>query len=90
MVDEMKRILVINGDIPDFDQSAAAAKNLQERTATKKLQEQLSTNLKMKSIPLQDLSTLAEQVHVATREAATNTDLDMREFLRMNKALRRV
>ena len=44
----------------------------------------------MEDIPLQDLSTLAEQVHIATREAATNTDLDMREFLRIDKALRRV
>ena len=44
----------------------------------------------MENIPLQDLSTLAEQVHVATREAATNTDLDMREFLGIDKALRRV
>ena len=44
----------------------------------------------MESIPLQDLSTLPEQVHVATREATTNTDLDMREFLGIDKALRRV
>ena len=44
----------------------------------------------MEDIPLQDLSTLAEQVHVATREAATNTDLDMQEFLGIDKALRRV
>ena len=42
----------------------------------------------MEEIPLQDLSTLAEQVHVATREAATNTDLDMQEFLGIDKALR--
>ena len=44
----------------------------------------------MENIPLQDLSTLTEQVHVATREAATNTDLDMREFLGIDKALGRV
>ena len=43
----------------------------------------------MEEIPLQDLSNLVEQVHVATREAATNTDLDMREFLGIDKALRR-
>ena len=56
----------------------------------RKLQDQLPTDLEMESIPLQDLSTFAEQVHVATREAATNTDLDMREFLGIDKALRGV
>ena len=44
----------------------------------------------MKKIPLQDWLTLSEQVHVATREAATNTDLDLREFHEIDKALRRV
>ena len=65
--------------MPDFDQFFA-----------KKLQDQLPTDLEMQDIPLQDFSTLAEQVHIATREAATNTDLDMREFLGIDKALRRV
>ena len=55
----------------------------------KKLQEQLPTDLEMEDIPLLDLANLAEQVHIATREAATNTDLDMREFLGIDKALRR-
>ena len=59
-----------------------------------RLQKSCKTNYQLtwrwKDIPLQDLSTLAEQVHVATREAATNTDLDMREFLGIDKALRRV
>ena len=72
------KILLIEGDTPDFDRSF---------TAAKKLQDQLPTDLEMEDIPLQDLSTLAEQVHVVTREAATNTDLDMREFLRIDKAL---
>ena len=44
----------------------------------------------MEDIPLLDLGNLAEQVHIATREASTNTDLDMREFLGIDKALRRV
>ena len=56
----------------------------------KKLQEQLPTDLEMENIPLQDLGNLVEQVHVATRESATNTDIDMREFLGIDKALRRV
>ena len=53
----MKRILLIEGEVPDLDQSFA-----------KKLQDQLPTDLEMEDIPLQDLSTLAEQVHVATRK----------------------
>ena len=56
----------------------------------KKLQEQLPTDLEMENIPLQDLGNLVEQVHIATREAATNTDIDMKEFLGIDKALRRV
>ena len=60
------------------------------KSFAKKLQEQLPTDLEMEDIALEDLLTLAEQVHVATREAATNTDLDMREFFGIDKALRRV
>ena len=77
----MKRILSIEGNVPDLDQLF---------TAAKKLQEELPTDLEMESIPLQDLSTLAEQVHVATRKQQPNTDLDMWEFLGIDKALRRV
>ena len=71
----------IEGDVPDLDRSF---------TAAKKLQEELPTDLEMESIPLQDLSTLAEHLHVATREVATNTDLDIREFFGIDKTLRRV
>ena len=74
----MKRILSIEGDVPDLDVAFLA----------KKLQEELPTELEMEEIPLQDLSNLVKQVHVVTREAATNTDLDMREFLWIDKALR--
>ena len=76
-IERMKRILSIEREVTDPDKSF-----------TKKLQDQLPTDLEMKDIPLQNLSTLAEQVHVATREAATNTDLDTREFLGIDKALR--
>ena len=41
----------------------------------------------MESIPLNELSFLAEDIHVKTREASQNTDLDMREFLGIDKAL---
>ena len=32
----------------------------------------------MENIPLGDLSSLSKEVHVKTREASQNTDLDMR------------
>ena len=47
-------------------------------------------DLKMESIPLKDLSSLVEDIHVKTREASQNTDLDMREFLGIDKALQSI
>ena len=47
----------------------------------------MPTDLEMKSISLKELSSLAEDIHVKTREASQNTDLDMREFLGIDKAL---
>ena len=41
----------------------------------------------MESIPVEELSSLAEETHVKTREASQNVDLDMREFLGIDKAL---
>ena len=38
----------------------------------------------MEGIPLMELSALAENIHVKTREASQNTDLDMREFLEID------
>ena len=52
-----------------------------------KLKSELTTDLQMKSIPLKELSSLAENIHVKTREASQNTDLDMCEFLGIDKAL---
>ena len=77
----MKRILLIEGDALDLDRSI---------TFAKKLQKKLPTDFEIKSIPLQDLSILAEQMHVAMREATTNTNINMKEFLGIDKALRRV
>ena len=59
------------------------------RTATK-LKGELPTDLMMESIPLKDLSSLAEEIHVKIREASQNNDLDMREFLGINKALQSI
>ena len=50
----------------------------------------LRTDLKMESIPLEELSSLVGNIHVKTREASQNTDLDMREFLGIDKALQSI
>ena len=44
----------------------------------------------MDSIPLEGLSSLVQDIHVKTREASQNTDLDMREFLGIDKALQSI
>ena len=56
-------------------------------SATSKLKSELQTDLEMESIPLKELSPLVEDIHVKTREASQNTDLDMQEFLGIDKAL---
>ena len=45
--------------------------------AATKLGRELPTDLEMESIPLEELSSLVEDIHVKTREASQNTDLDM-------------
>ena len=44
----------------------------------------------MEGIPLKDLSSLDDGIHIKTREASQNTDLDMREFLGIDKALQSI
>ena len=60
--------------------------------AATKLRRELSlpTDLEMKSIPLEDLSSLVENTHVKVREASQNTDLDMREVLGIDKAIQSI
>ena len=41
----------------------------------------------MESIPLEELQSLVEDIDVKTREVSQNIDLDMREFLGIDKAL---
>ena len=55
--------------------------------AATKLSRDLPTDLEMEVIPLKELLSLVEDIHVKTREASQNTDLDMREFLGNDKAL---
>ena len=49
--------------------------------AATKLIRDLPTDIEMESIPPEELSSLAKNIHVKTREASQNTDLDMRKFL---------
>ena len=59
--------------------------------AATKLKSELPTYLQMESIPLKDLSSIVEAIHVKTREASQQTDLlDMREFLAIDKALQSI
>ena len=59
-------------------------------SAASKLKSELLTDLKMESILLKELSSLVENTHIKTREASQNTDLDMREFLGIDKALQSI
>ena len=44
----------------------------------------------MEKIPLKELLSLVEDIHIKTQEASKNTDLDMRGFLGINKALQSI
>ena len=50
----------------------------------------LPTDLQMESIPLKELSSLAEDILVKAREVSQNTDIDMREFVGIDKALQSI
>ena len=51
---------------------------------------ELPTDLEMESIPLEELSSLVGDIHVKIREASQNTNLNMREFLGIDKALQNI
>ena len=44
----------------------------------------------MESMPLENFSSLVKDIHIKTREASQNTDLDMLEFLGIDKALQSI
>ena len=58
--------------------------------AASKLKSELPTDLTMESIPLMELSSLVEHIHVKIREASQNTDLNMPEFLGIDKDLQSI
>ena len=67
----MRNFLGIETTLPSLERSISAAT---------KLEAELPTDLQMESIPLQELSSLTEEIHIKTREASQQTSLDMREF----------
>ena len=58
--------------------------------AVTKLRRELPTDIEMESTLIMELSSLAENIHVKKREASQNTDLEMREFLGIDKALQSI
>ena len=77
----MKSVLSLDETPSALDRSVKAAIKLSRGSPT---------DLEMESIPLKDLSSLTEEIHVKTREVSQNTDLDMREFLGIDKALQNI
>ena len=59
-------------------------------SAASKIKSELPTDLQMESIPLKERWPLVENIHVKTREALQNTDLEMREFLGIDKAVQSI
>ena len=66
-------------------------KNFKSRTDTTIYKKsEIPTQTDIETIPLFDLSSVVEEIHIKTREAWQNTDLDMREFLSIDKALQSI
>ena len=51
---------------------------------------ELPTDIGMKIMPLMELLTLAEDIHAKTQETSQKTNLDMQNFLGINKALQMI
>ena len=77
----MKNFLAINKTPSTLERSFKAAT---------KLRRELLTDIQMESIPLMKFSSLAEDILIKTREALQNTHPDMREILRIDKALQKI
>ena len=72
----MKSVLSLDKTPSALERSISAASKLE-----------LPTDLQMESIPLKELSSLVKDIHVKTREASNNMDLNIRECLGIDKAL---
>ena len=71
-----------------LDQTSSALKR--SISAATKFKSELLTDLQIESIPLRELSSLVEDIHTKTEEGSQNTDLDMQEFLGINKSLQSI
>ena len=71
-VNAMKKFLGIDKTPPVLEISVKVAT---------KLKVGLPTDLQMETIPLKDLSSLVEDIHIKTRETSQQTNLDMQEIL---------
>ena len=74
----MKNLLGVDETSPGLERSFKAAI---------KLRSELPMDIEMEIISLEKLSSLAEDIHIKTQEALQNTDLDMQEFLGIDKVL---
>ena len=78
----MKSVLSLDETPPLLERSLKAAT---------KLKVGLPTDLEMEDIPLKDLSSLVEGIHIKTTEVSKQTDLfDVQEFLAIDKALQSI
>ena len=77
----MKNFLNLEQTPPSIDRSIKAAALLKS---------EIPTQTDIETIPLFDLSSVVEDIRIKTREATQNTDLDMREFLCISKALQSI
>ena len=77
----MKNVLNLEQTPPSIDRSVKAA-NL--------LKSEIPTQTDIETMPLFDLSSVVKDIRIKAREASQNTDLDMREFLGISKALQSI
>ena len=77
----MKNLLGTDRTPPLLERLISAAGNLKT---------ELPTDLQMEGIPPIELLSLVEDIHVKTREASQNTDLDMWEFPGIDKVLQNI
>ena len=80
--------LNIMKSVLSLDQTSSALKR--SISAATKFKSELLTDLQIESIPPRELSSLVEDIHTKTEEGSQNTDLDMQEFLGINKSLQSI
>ena len=80
--------LNIMKSVLSLDETASALERSVKVAA--KLSRELPTDLEMERIPLEELSSFVEDIHVKTPETSKNTNFDMGEFLGIDKALQSI